>query len=115
MPLSAATRTGLRVAQTGLWADHGCGLWVFRLKGPDSLRSHCTEMPGPAVGRAEAVEGEEAELGGGVERRKWRGQGGEEEGQVRLQGLTLDLPQALWSCWWCRAVSNPLGPGRRGW
>lgn len=81
MPLSAAARTGLRVAQTGLWADHGSGLWVFRLKGPDSLQSHCTEGPGPAVGGQRPRRERKQSQGrgrGGEEGRKWRGRGGEE-------------------------------------
>lgn len=31
---------------------------------------------------------------------------------MHLQGLTLILPQASWSCCWCTAVSTPLGPGK---
>lgn len=39
MPLSAAARTGLRAAHTGLWAHHGSGLWLFRLTDETTCRA----------------------------------------------------------------------------
>lgn len=116
MPLSAAARTGLRVAQTGLWADHGSGLWVFRLRAQTAYRATARRGLDPLWGgRGRGGRGSRARGGGEEGRRGGSGGGvGGEEGQVHLQGLTLDLPQALWSCWRCRAVSNPLGSREAG-
>lgn len=117
-PTSAAARMGLSTAQTGLWlakAGRVVGSHTERPRQP-SEPLHGTTGVLPAGGwwggRGRARSGTGVGEGRGEEAgiNPWiaRGWRSGQKGRCAHGGLTLDSPQALWSCCCSRAVSNPL-------